>query len=80
MAFNGAEYAFDRRKEGPMVKADGGRLTTHVLDTASGLPAAGLPVAVSSTWVVRRPELPAAKLLPPWTIARRSVRICEAIK
>jgi 5-hydroxyisourate hydrolase len=44
MAFNGAEYAFDRRKEGPMAKADGGRLTTHVLDTASGLPAAGLKI------------------------------------
>src|SRR5688572_26802207 len=46
MAFNGAEYAFDRRKEGPMVKADGGRLTTHVLDTASGLPVAGLKIAL----------------------------------
>jgi 5-hydroxyisourate hydrolase len=46
MAFNGAEYAFDRRKEGPMAKADGGRLTTHVLDTASGLPAAGLKIAL----------------------------------
>jgi 5-hydroxyisourate hydrolase len=46
MAFNGAEYAFDRRKEGPMAKADGGRLTTHVLDTASGLPAAGLKIVL----------------------------------
>ncbi len=27
-----------------MAKADGGRLTTHVLDTASGLPAAGLKI------------------------------------
>jgi 5-hydroxyisourate hydrolase len=27
-----------------MTKADGGRLTTHVLDTASGLPAAGLTI------------------------------------
>jgi len=31
-------------REGPMAKADGGRLTTHVLDTASGLPAAGLKI------------------------------------
>jgi 5-hydroxyisourate hydrolase len=46
MAFNGAEYAFDRSKEGPMAKADGGRLTTHVLDTASGRPAAGLKIAL----------------------------------
>ena len=29
-----------------MAKVDGGRLTTHVLDTASGLPAAGLKVAL----------------------------------
>lgn len=29
-----------------MAKADGGRLTTHVLDTASGLPAAGLKIAL----------------------------------
>lgn len=29
-----------------MAKADGGRLTTHVLDTASGLPAAGLRIAL----------------------------------
>ncbi len=29
-----------------MAKADGGRLTTHVLDTASGLPAAGLKLAL----------------------------------
>lgn len=29
-----------------MTKAEGGRLTTHVLDTASGLPAAGLAVAL----------------------------------
>jgi 5-hydroxyisourate hydrolase len=27
-----------------MSKSDGGRLTTHVLDTASGLPAAGLSI------------------------------------
>ena len=27
-------------------KADGGRLTTHVLDTASGKPAAGLSIAL----------------------------------
>ena len=27
-----------------MAKADTGRLTTHVLDTASGLPAAGLKI------------------------------------
>lgn len=27
-----------------MAKADGGRLTTHVLDTASGRPAAGLKI------------------------------------
>lgn len=27
-----------------MAKVDGGRLTTHVLDTASGLPAAGLKI------------------------------------
>jgi 5-hydroxyisourate hydrolase len=27
-----------------MAKADGGRLTTHVLDTASGQPAAGLTI------------------------------------
>lgn len=27
-------------------KSDGGRLTTHVLDTASGLPAAGLKIAL----------------------------------
>ena len=27
-----------------MSKTDGGRLTTHVLDTASGLPAAGLTI------------------------------------
>ena len=26
-------------------KADGGRLTTHVLDTATGKPAAGLSIA-----------------------------------
>ena len=29
-----------------MAKVDGGRLTTHVLDTASGLPAAGLKIAL----------------------------------
>jgi 5-hydroxyisourate hydrolase len=29
-----------------MAKADGGRLTTHVLDTASGLPAARLRIAL----------------------------------
>jgi len=29
-----------------MAKANGGRLTTHVLDTASGLPAAGLKIAL----------------------------------
>jgi 5-hydroxyisourate hydrolase len=29
-----------------MAKADGGRLTTHVLDIASGLPAAGLKIAL----------------------------------
>ncbi len=29
-----------------MAKADGGRLTTHVLDTASGLPAAGLKIVL----------------------------------
>ena len=29
-----------------MPKADGGRLTTHVLDTASGLPAAGLSISL----------------------------------
>ena len=29
-----------------MSKADGGRLTTHVLDTASGLPAAGMKIAL----------------------------------
>ncbi len=29
-----------------MAKADTGRLTTHVLDTASGLPAAGLRIAL----------------------------------
>jgi 5-hydroxyisourate hydrolase len=47
MAFNGVkEQDFDSRKEGPMVKADGGRLTTHVLDTASGLPAAGLKIVL----------------------------------
>jgi 5-hydroxyisourate hydrolase len=33
-------------REGPMAKVDGGRLTTHVLDTASGLPAAGLKIAL----------------------------------
>jgi 5-hydroxyisourate hydrolase len=33
-------------KEGPMAKVDGGRLTTHVLDTASGRPAAGLKIAL----------------------------------
>ncbi|MEW9805523.1 hydroxyisourate hydrolase [Mesorhizobium marinum] len=27
-----------------MAEADGGRLTTHVLDTATGRPAAGLPI------------------------------------
>lgn len=27
-------------------KADGGRLTTHVLDTATGMPAAGLSIAL----------------------------------
>jgi 5-hydroxyisourate hydrolase len=47
MAFNDVkEQDFDRRKEGPMAKADGGRLTTHVLDTASGLPAAGLKIVL----------------------------------
>jgi 5-hydroxyisourate hydrolase len=29
-----------------MARAEGGRLTTHVLDTASGLPAAGLRIAL----------------------------------
>ena len=29
-----------------MSKADGGRLTTHVLDTAAGRPAAGLSIAL----------------------------------
>ena len=29
-----------------MAKVDGGRLTTHVLDTASGLPAAGLKIGL----------------------------------
>ena len=29
-----------------MAKVDGGRLTTHVLDTASGRPAAGLKIAL----------------------------------
>ena len=29
-----------------MAQVDGGRLTTHVLDTASGLPAAGLKIAL----------------------------------
>ena len=29
-----------------MSKTDGGRLTTHVLDTASGKPAAGLKIAL----------------------------------
>jgi 5-hydroxyisourate hydrolase len=29
-----------------MSKADGGRLTTHVLDTASGKPAAGLKISL----------------------------------
>ncbi|MEQ1952853.1 hydroxyisourate hydrolase [Mesorhizobium sp. CN2-181] len=29
-----------------MAKAEGGRLTTHVLDTASGKPAAGLKIAL----------------------------------
>ena len=29
-----------------MSKAGGGRLTTHVLDTASGLPAAGLEIGL----------------------------------
>jgi 5-hydroxyisourate hydrolase len=29
-----------------MAKAEGGRLTTHVLDTASGKPAAGLRIAL----------------------------------
>jgi 5-hydroxyisourate hydrolase len=29
-----------------MLKADGGRLTTHVLDTASGKPAAGLSISL----------------------------------
>jgi 5-hydroxyisourate hydrolase len=29
-----------------MTKTDGGRLTTHVLDTASGKPAAGLKIAL----------------------------------
>lgn len=29
-----------------MTKAEGGRLTTHVLDTASGRPAAGLAIAL----------------------------------
>ena len=29
-----------------MAKADGGRLTTHVLDTASGRPAAGLKIVL----------------------------------
>lgn len=47
MAFNVVkEQDFDRKKEGPMAKADGGRLTTHVLDTASGLPAAGLKIVL----------------------------------
>jgi 5-hydroxyisourate hydrolase len=31
---------------GEMSKTDGGRLTTHVLDTASGLPAAGLSIGL----------------------------------
>ena len=31
-----------------MSKADGGRLTTHVLDTASGKPAAGLSISLFS--------------------------------
>src|SRR5215510_1326792 len=45
MAFNGKKtMRFDRRKEGPMVQA--GRLTTHVLDTAAGRPAAGLKIAL----------------------------------
>jgi 5-hydroxyisourate hydrolase len=45
MALNAKKtMRFDRRKEGPMAKADGGRLTTHVLDTASGRPAAGLAI------------------------------------
>jgi 5-hydroxyisourate hydrolase len=35
-----------RMQGGTMSKTDGGRLTTHVLDTASGKPAAGLSIAL----------------------------------
>lgn len=35
---------YSQEREGLMAKAEGGRLTTHVLDTASGKPAAGLKI------------------------------------
>jgi 5-hydroxyisourate hydrolase len=35
-----------RMQGGRMSKTDGGRLTTHVLDTASGKPAAGLSISL----------------------------------
>jgi 5-hydroxyisourate hydrolase len=37
-------YRDGRQQLGETSKADGGRLTTHVLDTASGKPAAGLSI------------------------------------